>query len=306
MAPVPHSVTSCFVSAPFGMALGVIPDVLERAGINWEWAKTERAYAEPLLGNLRKIIRGVDFVLAIFNDDPIDPNTLIEIGIAVGLGKPVMVLRTLESKDLFPLEGIPQLRTSLNDEGAIALHLDLLLRSIRKGFNYSVTRRSELVPKSLPHELDFSTPFDTGGVSESALEDTVAKIITSVSGKVTLHPSTRTVGSTRFIPDMLFWLPSLDSELLNPAVVEVKHPGVAMWSLRKTIEDMAQFLQSTNVRTGFILGPHGSSQKNSEFRSNLSVNIFYLGIEEFRQLLQTRELPAYLRRERNRAAHGLR
>jgi hypothetical protein len=105
---------------------------------------------------------------------------------------------------------------------------------------------------------------------------------------------------------MLFWLPSLDPELLNPAVVEVKHPGVAMWSLRKTIEDMAQFLQSTNVRTGFILGPHGSSQKNSEFRSNLSVNIFYLGIEEFRQLLQTQELPAYLRRERNRAAHGLR
>lgn len=63
---------SCLISAPLGKDLGLLTMVLERAGVDWQWARSDLGASERLLGDLRKIVRGVDFVvrfvaLALYN-----------------------------------------------------------------------------------------------------------------------------------------------------------------------------------------------------------------------------------------------
>jgi hypothetical protein len=54
---------SCFISAPFGADLGTLTRVLDTAGIHWEWARTNLDLFCRIPGDLRTIIRSVDFVI---------------------------------------------------------------------------------------------------------------------------------------------------------------------------------------------------------------------------------------------------
>src|SRR5260370_5186203 len=71
---------------------------------------------------LRKIIRMVDLVVAVLTNLPDDANTLFEVGVAVGLGKPVLLLLSNACDLPFNLEPFPHVRVSLHDEKAIQLH----------------------------------------------------------------------------------------------------------------------------------------------------------------------------------------
>jgi hypothetical protein len=82
---------SCFISAPFGINLGSLTRVLDRAEIHWEWARSNLDLSDRLPGDLRKIIRGVDF----------------EVGLAVGMGKPVLLIVADRAKIPSDLAGIP-------------------------------------------------------------------------------------------------------------------------------------------------------------------------------------------------------
>ena len=107
---------SCLISAPFRAELGTLPRVLDELGIHWEWAKSNLAYSERLPGDLRKIIRGVGFVLGVLLGGPADANTMFEIGVAVGLGKPVLFLIAGDSQLSFNLESFPHVRASLTEQ----------------------------------------------------------------------------------------------------------------------------------------------------------------------------------------------
>lgn len=56
---------TCFISAPFGADLSGLINVLDEANIQWEWAKSGLAYADRVAGDLRKLIRAADLVIAV-------------------------------------------------------------------------------------------------------------------------------------------------------------------------------------------------------------------------------------------------
>jgi hypothetical protein len=292
--------TSCLISAPFGAELRNLPRVLDRLNIHWEWAKSNQALSERLPGDLRKLIRSVDFVIGVFFDGVADTNTMFEIGVAVGAGKPVLLLMSGENDLPLNLEALPHVRASLTDDKAIELHLDLLMRSAKSGVRYPASGRitstsSQIVTnvgKRIEHEK-----------AASAFEAEVAAVIEEAGGRVVLHPRSEDA-SSKFTPDMLFWLATRDAEMLNPAVVEVKRHPVTAAKLAETEQQLFGFLQQTGVRTGLIISRHVEPRSPSDFRPLL--NVFVLDFEQFRQLVASGKLAEHLRRERNRAAHGLR
>jgi hypothetical protein len=96
---------NCFISASFGADLGRLPIVLDQADIHWEWAKSnDVGYSERLPGDLRKIIRNVDFLLAVLFDTPADANTMFEVGMAVRARKPVLLVLAAEGPLPFNLQ----------------------------------------------------------------------------------------------------------------------------------------------------------------------------------------------------------
>src|SRR6267154_1365559 len=206
MKPKNRVFRSCFISAPFGASLGALTRVLDRAEIQWEWARTNLDLSERLPGDLRKIIKGVDFVIGVILGGPSSENTMFEVGLAVGMGKPVLLIVSEQKGVPSDLASIPFVQASLDDERVLELHLDLLIRSSRQGRSYPATRQSgatSTVPLrdfSLRRVRDDSKP-------ASALEGELAALIEQAGGRVLLHPKPE--GEARhFIPDMLFWLPS--------------------------------------------------------------------------------------------------
>jgi hypothetical protein len=92
MKPKNRAFKSCFISAPFGANLGALTRVLDRAEIQWEWARSNLDLSDRLPGDLRKIIRGVDFVIGVILGGSGSDNTMFEVGLAVGMGKPVLLV----------------------------------------------------------------------------------------------------------------------------------------------------------------------------------------------------------------------
>jgi hypothetical protein len=126
--------------------------------------------SDRLPGDLRKIIRSVDFVVGVFLCGSANRNTMFEVGLAVGAGKPVLLVVADESKVPSDLAGFPFVRASLTDDKAIELHLDLLIRRSRHGPCYPVSAQSRTVSavspptfglrSSLLHDLQPANPIE--------------------------------------------------------------------------------------------------------------------------------------------------
>ena len=295
-----RSLKRCFISAPFAANLKPLTDVLDRAEIDWEWAKSGSTHAERLPADLRKLIRDVDFVLGVLLGGTSDTNTSFEVGVAVGAGKPVLLIIANDSQLPFHLSGLPHLRASLEDEKAIELHLDLLRRSVRQGLRFSGPGGSTaaLSPGIRKGQPTHSHP-------NSAFEAELARLIESAGGRVVLQPHSEDP-NVNFRPDMLIWLPSGDTDLLSPAVLEAKSAPMAPTGLAETQQQLLVFMQHTGVRTGLIIVSEIPLHRQADVGGTPLLNIFVLDYETFRGLLAEGRLVDHLRRERNRAAHGIR
>jgi len=296
---------SCFISAPFGANLGALTRVLDRAKIQWEWARSNLDLSDRLPGDLRKIIKGVDFVIGVILGGSASDNIMFEVGLAVGSGKPVLLIMADKRNVPSDLASIPSVNASLDDEKALELHLDLLIRRSRQGVRYPLSGQSGTSSVASLRDFGLRSSVRYDSKPESALEGELVALIEQAGGRTLLHP--RPEGEVRqFTPDMLFWLPAADVELLNPAVVEVKGHVLTSAQLLDAEKQLLGFLQQTGVRTGLLIVRGLGHESGTEFRGTPFLNVFRLDFEKFRDLIRQGELAGYLHHERNRAAHGLR
>jgi len=305
MKPKNREFKSCFISAPFGANLGSLTRLLDRAEIHWEWARSNLDLSDRLPGDLRKIIRGVDFLVGVILGGTASENTMFEVGLAVGMGKPVLLIVADRARVPSDLAGIPTVQASLDDEKAIDLHLDLLIRSSRQGPRYPVSGQPRTSSLTSLRELGLRSSVRYDSKPESALEGELVALIEQAGGRTLLHP--RLEGEAQqFTPDVLFWLPTADVELLNPAVIELKGHALTSAQLLDAEKQLLGFLQQTGVRTGLLIVRGLGQESGTEFRGSPFLNVFRLDFEKFRKLITQRALATYLHQERNRAAHGLR
>jgi len=203
------TINTCLISAPFGADLGALPRVLDRSGIHWEWAKHGSEYSDRLPGDIRKIIRHVDFVIAVLTDQEADNNTLFEIGVAVGIEKPVMLILPIDRKLPLKLETVPHVRVSLDDEQAISLHLDLLIRNIRMNdgrFRYPVSGQMKTIPRQVVPKEGHRESALSGPQPAHELEAEIVDLLEQAGGQVLLQNPE----ATGFTPDFLVWFPEGD------------------------------------------------------------------------------------------------
>src|SRR5690606_15691485 len=84
-----HRYQRCFISAPFGLTLGVLLELLAQRGILCDWPKESlREDQDALTG-----IAAADFSLVVLNGTVADYRGVYEAGIAVGLCKPVLLIQ---------------------------------------------------------------------------------------------------------------------------------------------------------------------------------------------------------------------
>jgi hypothetical protein len=283
----PKPLKRCVIAAPAGLDLKALPDVLSERDISWEWA---REAAGGLLNPL-DAISSADFLIGIFTGSRWDHQVFYEVGIAIGLGKPIFLITKGHPLPLdlnqFPVNKIP-----LAARRALALHLDIFLRiPARESVRPDVQQSPAVVPMEPPD----------GGVQfvGSALERRVYNIIETYGGRAVAQPDTSP--DTKYRPDMLAWLGNQDAELLDPTVIEIKG-RVDPRETRRLEERLLAFMQSAGVRTAFVL----TAEMPPRLRPRLSPYVFWLSVDDFERLASQARLGAYVRETRNRVVHGLR
>lgn len=282
----------CFISAAYGTDLTKLQYALDDLGVAWEWALSD-ALNEPILPSVVSAIKRSDFVIGVLQESRPVGNVLFELGIAVGLGRPRLLLRIGTVELPTELGMSAAFDSNLTDRKLLEFHVDLFSRSL----DSRLSRKRK--PQSMPGKKsiqDIASPNLFG----SALEQAVAAAIVGSGGRVTV-PSRD--GHER-TPDFLMWMPQLDNELFNPAAIEVvgsnKTPNLAVLQLQ-----FSSFLQSSGLRCGLIVVNSVSREKELQ-RLDPIPWIFALTLSEFKAKLKSGDLGRWAKHERNRLAHGVR
>jgi hypothetical protein len=261
--------------------------------VAWEWALSDTP-DEPILPSVVSAIKRSDFVIGVLQESRASGNVLFELGIAVGLGRPRLLLRigTVELPSELGTSAV--FDSNLTDPKLLEFHVDLFSRSLDS--RLPLKRKPQSASQGKLSVQDIEAPNLFG----SALEQSVAAAIVRSGGRVTI-PSR--VGHER-TPDLLMWMPQLDSELFNPAAIEVvginPTPDLAALQLQ-----FASFLQSSGVRCGLIVVNSISKEKELQKLAPIPW-IFALTLPDFKAKLISGDLGRWAKHERNRLAHGVR
>jgi hypothetical protein len=284
--------SSCFVSAPAGIDLGFLPEVLSEHRINWEWAKANLSE----LANPYSAIRDADFFMGILNGTRADYRVMHETGAAAALSKPVLLILSSLRKLPVDLRWFTVAHVKLTDDRALRFHIDAFLSAPKR----SAFEHHQQVSSLIPKPPSFSAGERSNLFSmESWLEREVYELIVQAGGSAILEPAGEV--SERYRPDLLVWLGSQEPELLDPAVIEIKRQ-VERSKIHLIEDRLLSFMGSSGVRTGMVI----TIEPVPERAKPRWPNVFWLDLLTFRELLLSSRLGQYLRESRNRSIHGVR
>jgi hypothetical protein len=119
----------CFISAKYGVELGTLQRVLDEMGVEWAWAQTS-SHGATVAKAVSEAIKRADFVLGVLADGDINANVMFELGIAIGIEIPVLLLTTGKKLLPFDLASFRHFNTDLRDAKLLSLQLDLFVRSL--------------------------------------------------------------------------------------------------------------------------------------------------------------------------------
>lgn len=288
MSPVMQHYKRCYISAPIGLSLGSLPELLGARAIGWEWANNGN-FAR--LNSLHRI-ESADFMLVVLNGTRADYQGLFDAGIGLGLKKPIFILQAKSRPLPVDLKQFQSAKVSLTDRSALEFHLDLFLATPSEEARKEVPLTSSVDRNQAPFnsvELHF----------ESDLERRAFNAVSAAGGSAISEP-TNNFGS-RYRPDLLASFDWVKSDLDGLVAIEVKS-SVAAKDASKVEDRIMKFLTGARVSTSFIITADDPPVRDQQ----LSQNIFWISISRFESLAQSGRLGAYVRETRNRIMHGLR
>lgn len=280
----------CYISAPIGLSLGALPELLAARGIAWEWAQNTNLAEQ----NSRDQIAAADFALIVLNRTRADYQGIFDAGIAAGLDKPAFLLQSKARPLPVDLRRFASAKVSLSDRNALEFHLDLFLATPRDSVRASVSSKpvSSLIRRQ-------SDPNSVGPLLKSDMERRVFDAVLAAGGTAIAEPATES--HLRYRPDLLASFGAIEPQLLDLVAIEVK-TRVATGEALKVEDRLLGFMASARVKTAFVITGAPPPIRGQQ----LSPNILWVSIELFEDLAHSGRLGGYVRETRNRIMHGLR
>jgi hypothetical protein len=115
---------SCFIVAPFGCDVSPLKAALDERGIIWFDLATSLPVRDSILETVRSAIETVAFVCGVLTSGESQQEVLFELGIAVGLKKPILLFADRDIDLPMVLTETFYVRTSLKNRNAVDFHLD--------------------------------------------------------------------------------------------------------------------------------------------------------------------------------------
>lgn len=307
----------CFISAPFGVDVSAVLDVLHERGIHARRLDSLRARSS-ITSVIKSELDRSDFVCVILPRAANSASTLFELGVAVGLGKPTMVLAEQDVVMPVDVADWPFGRISLDKPDTIRVAVNSLLQNLERKRR---PLREKAPQPAVTAQTYPSPPPQLGRVPEQAFDreqafaqlreiktlsptDRAPKLETFVSSlfeKVGIPAALESGRPDRGI-DLAFWLDEVSRVIANPIFVEV-NTRLSPNSWKESSDRLSHYLTAMRGQCGLLVTLEPPPPDIPRFTPTLPI-IVTLSAEELVSLLWNRRLGKELIRIRNRAVHG--
>jgi hypothetical protein len=291
---------SAFISAPLTVDTKSLVRAVEERGlhaIRVEELGTGLSISELL----RQSMGRADYVIAVVGENP-NANVWYEVGMASGMGKPVLVLASHHGAFPLAASGLTYLKADPDNRKAIEFGLDQLLSAPKAGATPPASVKGETHPigASADRLLGTLKGFrETGTVPESQLIDLIHEAIKE-SGVSALSKESR--GEGRWVADLAVWSDDLEPWIGNPLVIEVKTALTGRDSLEKAIAQVSNMLDETRSPHGLLL--YLTARPTILYGGPYDPRVMVMSVEDFIGGLRDAGLGELLRRARNDIAHA--
>lgn len=286
---------SVFVICEAGSDISPLIEILRNLGLDILNAEDAFGPSTFIVGSTQQLITKADVVCAFLRDEN-SPNVYLELGYALGLPRPVVII---SPSSTLPLGLADQftINATLDDHPALTFQIQAFLANLgrQKSGGRKPTASSGVRSKS-------SAKLISSEVPQSEVERDLLEALQHSFEIDSIAPQPRRDDDRGYIPDFAIWLSAAPKTIESPVVIEVKGGHLGPAAIDRAVDQIRTYAQAGDVRTGLIVIK--SRRHRGPRVMSLAPLIFVFGLEEIRELLASGRLVETLRRERNRFAHS--
>ncbi|MBS1714944.1 MAG: hypothetical protein JST30_11475 [Armatimonadetes bacterium] len=279
----------CFVSAPYNVDTAVLRSELARQNV--EWVDVTKVHSHStVVAAIRAGIRKCDFLCIVFPPVYEGRWTMLEAGIAIGSGKPLLII--VDPKTQIPIEfsSYHVVLAAANDAEAIRFNLEAFLASLHRRRSESTSaRRVRASVTQRPHKQ-----------WHSAAESEIARMFEEAG--YLIRESKPSTGPPQV--DFAVWIDELSSVFSSPLLaVEVKGGPIKS----DAVAQVSRFLEQSGAGIGLIVTVATAEPGPPLIKWRRLAGppfVFEVSLETLKHSLADGEFVTELVRSRNAAVHG--
>ena len=295
---------TCFVSAPAGVNLSQIKQILNEREIEFVLPSEVLTHGQTISEKINKLIFMSDIFMAVFDDVHDSRNILFELGLAVGLKKQIIILTPPSLSLPSDLSGFLVLRVTQDNLDALGFSLDQMLAATRKkskkrgAQRYDDLKNTKKVISNniyeLKNKLNDLNPRGAGDTLERFVGDLLKE-----SGISVIQQSEKPDTGA----DFAIWSDELAAILGNPILIEIKRTIRDRAQALKVTDQLNRYIEKSNSKSAIVLYLEGlPSDQIQNFIQNF--NILYFQIGDVVEQLQKNTFADIIKIRRNIIAHG--
>jgi len=290
---------NCYISFSVGTSTAGLRQALSALNVRVSSLEDLSPAGLNFVSVIEKQIKDADFLCVVLDRKAQNANPLFELGLAVGLNKPVFIVAENRNDAPAALSSFPIVQSTADNEEVLKFHLNMFLQNLKRSkqarapviLNRLRRRRTE--PRS-----EVKSP-KTAASSAQEFEDL---ILTSLKSK-----GVGTVGGPEFKtldelgrPDAVAWFSDAPPDFGSPLIIEAKRTQ-SRATIRAAVEQLAQYLQRSQLRTGLVVFEGAGS--DIDIYPAPTGYVFAISINEFLRRVNDGNLIKRLVARRNRFAH---
>jgi len=272
---------------------------------------------QPIHQSLKKRLRQSDFAIFVLTND--FSQTIFEIGICEGIGKPYFIIVDNDFDVPVYLRSAYCLKADLKNLYFLARSVETILNIVQnaKGKSLSKTSHSKnRIENVLDFEKKKSLSYDVktiialqehleslrikrGNINGRELEDLVEDVFKTIRLTYVDNKSGRDEGV-----DFAIWSDELGKIFGNPIIVEVKLGNFSSMQMRKFEEQLRHYADKSDAKIAIFIYLDRNNKRH-KLQSSLSPLIFSYDLEDFIEDLIKVSFEKLVLDQRNKIAHGL-
>jgi hypothetical protein len=237
---------TCYIAAPLGSDTLNLRSALATRGV--KALEVADLLADPNVPEtVESAIRDADFVCGVIPHGPAPATVYLELGMALGFGRPLLLFAEPGAELPVSLRGRPYARTSLASAEALDSHIETFLRHAGENGSPLTSvpplRRRNTAPLLMDSFLDQLAAWEAQRTSPSERE-IVLYLARVLEAAGYMASTAREFSSDDARPDIAVWIDELHTTIGNPLAIEVFAGSDRLMSRVTRLQSTLKELQS--------------------------------------------------------------